>query len=223
MVSAIHNTLALCITVSCSMHDCMSVVTQISLCDKAVERWWYTCFTYIRVFVTCNNAHSGNISAVISLSLPTLGRVCVPIDVALVEEFSPFEVPIVNQLCNELDESGNSEDKKPGYTYWSHKTCPFLHPWLRNKPLLLQHNVYVTHICPALSLHSPGYARTTLSTYVQHFSQFVLSLKHDPTQRRHKTRQGWYMVVKIFPLLNSFPIFFQYRSWLLTPSSTHGC
>ena len=158
-----------------------------------------------------------------SLSLPTLGRVCVPIDVASVEEFSPFEVPIVNQLCNELDESGNSEDKKPGYTYWSHKTCPFLHPWLRNKPLLLQHNVYVTHICPALSLHSPGYARTTLSTYIQHFSQFVLSLKHDPTQRRHKTRQGWYMVVKIFPLLNSFPIFFQYRSWLLTPSSTHGC
>ena len=60
----------------------------------------------------------------LSLSLHTLGRVCVPIDVASVEEFSPFEVPIVNQLCNELEESGNSEDKKPGFLITQNMTFP---------------------------------------------------------------------------------------------------
>lgn len=41
---------------------------------------------------------------------PKTGRVCVPIDPELVEEFDPAKVPTVSQLFEELDASGMDVD-----------------------------------------------------------------------------------------------------------------
>merc|ERR1712002_1311770 len=43
---------------------------------------------------------------------PKTGRVCVPIDPENVDEFNPFEVPTINQICGELEKL-NSDEIKP--------------------------------------------------------------------------------------------------------------
>jgi len=56
---------------------------------------------------------------------PGTGRVCVPVDPALVEEFDPAHVPTVDQLLKELDafrsqETVNDEDKQTNETTPQH-------------------------------------------------------------------------------------------------------
>lgn len=61
---------------------------------------------------------------------PKTGRVCVPIEVANVESFDPFEVPTLSQLMNELDEYEARADKDEGVVYDWQKTSlkgPFEH------------------------------------------------------------------------------------------------
>ena len=50
-------------------------------------------------------------------------------------------------------------------------------------------NCYQSHLVPP-SFFLSGYARTALGQYVNQFSQFVLELKNNPTQRS-QLKQGW--------------------------------
>ena len=43
---------------------------------------------------------------------PKTGRVCVPMDVNTIEEFDPFSVPTVSQLCDELNQKSITEEDK---------------------------------------------------------------------------------------------------------------
>lgn len=50
---------------------------------------------------------------------PKTGRLCVPIDINNIDEFDPFQVPTVSQVCIEFERNGiNSTDKK-GYKHTS--------------------------------------------------------------------------------------------------------
>ena len=46
---------------------------------------------------------------------PKTGRICVPIDPSRLDEFNPFDVPTISQICHELDkiksELGDSKHK----------------------------------------------------------------------------------------------------------------
>mmetsp|Transcript_26703 Transcript_26703/g.48320 ORF Transcript_26703/g.48320 Transcript_26703/m.48320 type:complete len:141 (+) Transcript_26703:2-424(+) len=53
---------------------------------------------------------------------PKTGRVCVPIEVANVENFDPFEVPTLAQLMRELDEYEDSSDKNENVAFDWQKT-----------------------------------------------------------------------------------------------------
>ena len=45
----------------------------------------------------------------------TAGRMCVPIDTAAVDDFDPFTVPTVSQLCQEIDTTTRPKgDERPG-------------------------------------------------------------------------------------------------------------
>jgi len=48
---------------------------------------------------------------------PKTGRVCVPVDPAMVDAFDPTTVPTVGQLLQELDEAANQDagdNARPG-------------------------------------------------------------------------------------------------------------
>lgn len=44
-------------------------------------------------------------------SCPYTGRVCVPINIKRLEEFDPFVVPTINQICREFEASTDDERK----------------------------------------------------------------------------------------------------------------
>jgi DNA primase small subunit len=43
---------------------------------------------------------------------PKTGRVCVPMDPEAMDEFDPFSVPTISQLCEELNNIEQSEENK---------------------------------------------------------------------------------------------------------------
>lgn len=52
----------------------------------------------------------------------SIGRVCVPIDVERIDDFDPFQVPTVSQLCYEFETAGTNKGKKGTFTV---KHMPF--------------------------------------------------------------------------------------------------
>ena len=46
----------------------------------------------------------------------SIGRVCVPIDVERIDDFDPFQVPTVSQLCYEFETAGTNKGKKGTFT-----------------------------------------------------------------------------------------------------------
>ncbi|CAB3976730.1 DNA primase small subunit-like [Paramuricea clavata] len=57
---------------------------------------------------------------------PKTGRVCVPIDIGRVDEFDPFAVPTISQLCEEIDDIGRNaatDENQPSQTPKGYKSA----------------------------------------------------------------------------------------------------
>lgn len=88
---------------------------------------------------------------------------CVPIDTAKVDDFDPFVVPTVSQLCQEIDTTSRPKgDERPGTIITSFSFVFF----------------------SSLS----GYKYTSLRPYMKTFNNFVLKLRQQTS--KHIIKQG---------------------------------
>ncbi|KAF1984464.1 prim-pol domain-containing protein [Aulographum hederae CBS 113979] len=102
---------------------------------------------------------------------PGTGRVCVPIDVAKVEDFDPFEVPTVTQLLDQIDEwdkehvkaeEGEAENDEAGGAGKEQEKEKKLQDW----------------------------EKTNLRPYVEYFRSFVNELLKDEKTAKREREEG---------------------------------
>ena len=92
-----------------------------------------------------------------------------PIDIDRVEEFDPFTVPTISQICHEFEAC--ADERRKGMN----ATTP----------------IVFTSV-PTAIIISPGYERTSLGGYMKTFSDFVKRLRASSgtVHLHHKKNQG---------------------------------
>ena len=130
---------------------------------------------------------------------PKTGRICVPIDTKKLNQFNPFDVPTISQICYELDkvkpEHGETKHKQ-GMKYFSlhHLSLPPLSLTLTSSPFS------ISHLCTV-------YMKTSLRPYMDVFNrQFLYPLIQDNNRQRAKGQSKHLIIPFTYTMYSLLPV-----------------